>query len=194
MDISNYQLGIIWSIGTYLSDENKMVFRHKDRYFLKQLKNLTHNNIYLQSTPNKNYYVLKIPGFDLDYLKDLGWTYRNTNIRYMPTLDDHKDFLRAYIELHSSLDYSKRGTNIKRLRLRIYGNKILIEELNRIISDLCNVKIKTPQIIHNDKTSILYYQNFREIDNILSYIEGNPYNSNFWNEIENKLNVPEIRE
>ena len=153
MNISKYQLGIIWSIGAYIESEKRMVFRHKDKYFLEQLKNLTENNIYFQSTIEKEYYVLKMPEIDKKYLADLGWTDRNRDIRYLPLLNDYRDFLRAYIELHSSLDYNKRGHNIRRLRFRIYGNQTLIEELNQIIATSCNVKIKAPQIIHNDKTT-----------------------------------------
>lgn len=190
--ISNYQLGVIWSIGTYLEDESRMVFRHNDRYFLEQLKNLTQNNIYLQSTPEKRYYVLKIPEMDIKHLESLGWTDRNSDTRYMPVLNDYKDFLRPYIELHSSLDYNKRASGIKRLRLRVYGNETLIREMNQIISFMCNVRLKTPQIIHNNKTAILYYQAFEEIDNIFSGIKGEPYNPTFWDEIIAKLSVPEI--
>lgn len=44
MYISNYQIGIIWSIGSYVESEKRLVIRHKDKYFLEQLKNIYPKN------------------------------------------------------------------------------------------------------------------------------------------------------
>lgn len=70
---------------------------------------------------------------------------------------------------------------------------MLIEGLNQTISNYCNVKNKAPQVAHNNKTAILYYQSFREIDNIFSYIEGKPCNPAFWKNAERKLNLPKLK-
>ena len=47
MLISNYQLGIIYSIGTYLHSENRFVIRHKDKYYIDILIPIFKTNPYI---------------------------------------------------------------------------------------------------------------------------------------------------
>ena len=65
---------------------------------------------------------------------------------------------RTTVELHSSADVFRIGS--KRLptpRLRIYGNQLLMEEMNRVISAGAEVPLRTPQKTANETTVGLYY-------------------------------------
>ena len=108
----------------------------------------------------------------------------------MPVLSDYKDFLRAYIETHSSLDYSTRYKNkkSKALRLRIYGNKIFLESINNILHDYAYTNLKTIQILSNNKTAILQYTSYAEIKSIYNYLQGEPHNKPLWDNIFEMLN------
>jgi hypothetical protein len=57
----------------------------------------------------------------------------------------------------------------QRLRLRIYGNRVLITGMNVVVATGAGVRQKTPQLV-NEKTHALYYQSSREIEAILGWI------------------------
>mgnify|MGYP000966075934 CR=1 FL=1 len=105
-NVSNYVLGIIFGIGSIT--EGRLIFRHKDRYFLEQIQAFCSNTIYKQEKKGKPQYVLKTRVFNIDELKQYGWEERNAEQRNIPILEDYSDFLRAYVELHGSFDYSTR--------------------------------------------------------------------------------------
>jgi hypothetical protein len=87
-----------------------------------------------------------------------GWSERNAEERQYPCGHiNHKGFISVYIEIHSSLDKTKNGT-----RLRIYGNKILINQLNHMLHKVFAVDKKTPQRA-TEKTYVLYFQSENEI-------------------------------
>ena len=194
--MNNYILGIIFSIGSI--SEGRLIFRHKHRYFLEQIQILCKNEIYEQINKTKIQYVLKTKHFDIEKLKAIGWTDRNASVRYLPKLDNYRNFMRAYIELHSSLDYSTRYRSknkkekYKALRLRIYGNKELINSINSAFHTDAGVKLKSPQIIHNNKTAYIAYTSLGEIETIFTYIKGCPCSKEFWEDIYNKLDKPVI--
>lgn len=198
--LTPYQLGIIWSIGSW-QNEGKIIFRHRDRYYLEQLEPLFESKIYKQHSRTGLQYALKTTLLSPKQLDEYGWYARNADQRNVPMhLPRYKDFLRAYIEIHGFLDYCtvyidsrKKTGKYRKLRLRIYGNEVLIASLNAIIQqEIGGVLPKKPQIIHNGKTAILYYQNFAEIDRIYNYIFDDPYNPFIWEEVEYKLQHPEI--
>lgn len=193
-EVSNYQLGIIWSIGRYTEDG--MFFRAKDKYFLEQLQLLTNNKVTSQKARTGIQYKLKSVSFDIQGLKKYGWTERNAVERDIPILNDYKDFLRAYIEIHGRLDKQVRRSKKKTLgkdfryyvpRLRIYGNITLIESINGILHQCVGVGIKSPQIVHNGKTAYIAYASLSEIEAILMYISGKPWFEVFWENIEFNL-------
>ncbi|MEY8763319.1 MULTISPECIES: hypothetical protein [Clostridium] len=113
-------------------------------------------------------------------------------------MDDYSDFLQAYIELHGRLDYSTRYMSKNKreryrgLRLRIYGNYIIINSINNILHRYIKVSLKTPQLNINKKTAILYYTSFKEIDAIINYISGTPCFLEFWQDVDMKLKKPVI--
>ena len=193
MNLNDYILGIIFSIG-YIS-RGRFIFKNKNKYFLEQIQKVCGNNIYKQKDKKNVQYVLSTKYFDIERLKSIGWNNRNSDIRKLPKLNQYDNFLRAYIELHSRFDYSTRyrnkrkKTKYKALRLRIYGNRVLIIEINEILSTDANIAWKSPQSEKNDKTA---YTSINEIKSIFQYIEEKPCFNAFWNEIENKLRIPII--
>lgn len=119
MEISNYQLGIIFAIGS--TSEGRMIFRHRNRYFLEQIQQLTGNKIYIQHSQTGPQYAFKTQNINIDELKCYGWTKRNAEQRNVPMLNDYSDFLRAYIEIHSVLDYSVRyRCKNKKINIKAY--------------------------------------------------------------------------
>lgn len=199
MRIDNYTLGIIWGIGSY--QEDRFVFRHKAKHFLEQIQKYCNNETYSQvGTSGKTQLVLKTSAFSTGDFP--GWTERNSDQRDVPVLDDYKDFLRAYFELHSCLDYCtayyyygrKVPEKYKKLRLRVYGNRVLIESINNILAQECRVKIKSVQDVKlNNKTSYLQYTALGEIPDIYNWLSGNPSHEPFWEDVDKKLRVPIIR-
>ena len=192
-----YDIGILWALGSITDiNQNRMSFRCKDKYFLERLSLYFNNKIYTQQIKNKTQYVLKTSNVDLQSLYTIGWTERNSNIRDIPILNnnDYKNFLRSYIEIHSTLDYSTRyrrdGSKYKSLRLRIYGNCILIDSINKLLNKNANTNIKSIQMLKNNKTSILYYSSILEIQNIYTYIFDASYYDKYWNNINYKLQNP----
>ena len=199
MFFNNYELGILFSIGSWLENDNVLVLRHKNKYFLEQINKYYSYNIYKQCVKDKNQYVLKIYNFNIQNLYKIGWNNRNSNIRDIPQLDCYKDFLRAYLELHGCLDYSVRyryrgkRDKYKALRLRVYGNYNIIYKLNYIISCECSVNVKTVQGLgssDNGKTSYLAYCDFVEIKNIYNYVFDYPYCEEYWDDVEGKMSKP----
>lgn len=184
MNISNYQLGILFSIGSYISSENKLVIRHKDVHYINSLQPIFNTKLYSQLVNNEIQYVIKSQSnIELyNYLLSHNYSPYNSEIKTIPILSDYKDFLRAYIEVYSSLDYLTRYSNkkskekYKELRLRIYGNKMFLESINNILYEYCFTTIKSIQILSNDKTAILYYSSLTEIKAIYDYIYETPCN------------------
>lgn len=115
MNISNYQLGILFSIGTYIPTENRFVIRYKDVHYINSLQPIFNTNPYSQIYKNKIQYVIKSSSqIDIhNILTSNNYSSYNSPVKTIPILSDYKDFLRAYIEIHSSLDYSTRYSNKK---------------------------------------------------------------------------------
>lgn len=186
-------MGIIWGIGGFA--EGRFILRHKDKYFLEQMH--LPNTIYSQITARgKMQYVLKTKGVTPADIP--GWSARNASERNVPILDDYRDFLRAYIELHGCLDYciaytrEKSKHKYKKLRLRIYGNNILIQSINAILHENCFVGLKSIQKTANDTTKYISYTSYNELLKIFEWIDGYPHYEPFWADVDKKLRQPII--
>jgi hypothetical protein len=199
-DITDYQLGIIWSIGSWIESEGEMGvlnFKHQNKYFLEQLQNICNYNIYSQITPKeKLQHVLKTQMIDIKYLKSISWTERNSNKRDLPELENYCNFIRAYMEIHSGLDYctcyDRQKRKYHKLRLRIYGNNILIQSITNILQEHAGIPAKKIQIIHNNKTAYIAYTSYEQIQKIFDYITGDPRCAEYWDDIELKMKKPII--
>jgi len=191
--MDSYTLGIIWSIGSF--QDNRFVFRHQDKYFLEQIQKYCNNNIYKQvGTSGKIQYVLKTISITPSDLP--GWTERNSGQRDVPILDNYKDFLRAYFEIHSCLGYctayrfKRKKEKYYKIRLRVYGNYVLIHSINNILSEECKVQSKSVQYVYNEKTAYIQFTALNEITAIYDWLTGEPYNSKYWQDVDYKLRNP----
>ena len=199
-DLTDYELGIFWGMGSYNQENNTATFRETRKYFIEVMKNITNNDFYTQDgSKGKTQYVLKSCLFDMDSFIENGWTERNSQIRDMPYLEGYKDFMRGYIEMHSGLSYNIRyGRNKrkkqKRLMFRIYGNYKLIDSINNILHEDVGVGKKTPQKTMNETTKILNYTSLKEIEEISNWLIGaaDQYCNEYWDELHYKLRNPII--
>lgn len=190
--LTPYQLGIVYSIGS-LTD-GRWVFRYSDKYFLEQVQFC--NSIYSQMYKGKIQYVLKMPENVID-LSEHNYTSRNSDQRDIPVLDrevDYKDFVRAYVEIHGKLDIRNAisyGKKVKALRLRIYGNNVMMNSISRLLNEYVDVGIKkVGNAVNSGKTGILYYQSREEIEKIFDWCgrvdEGDGISrcEKYWNSVE----------
>ncbi len=199
--MDDYILGILWSIGSLVKEgySEYFVVRHKDRYysdFLKEAFKLT-KSVYPIQEKTKKYYCIKIPyDFVREILEENGWVNRWGEERSYPIyVENHADFLRAYLEIHSSLDYCTSYSGKRkyyRLRWRIYGNQKLIEQINEILYIEIGITSHKPQSTVNEKTTYLSLTNLQEIKKIIEYIEGEPKSANWWEEVEEYLSNPKL--
>lgn len=193
MKITSYQLGIIWAIGSYT--DGYMVFRHKEKYFLEQLQPLFQNKNRIRSQNNKGntQHMLKSANFDVEYLQKLGWEGRLSENRALPILEDYTDFLRAYIECHSTFDYCTAYSSKKkyyRLRFRLYGNLFLVEQIENVLNRDFGLTPKKVQILQNKKSGYIAYTNLDELHKIVRTFEGEPCLKSFWSGANEKLKNP----
>lgn len=168
--MNTYLLGIIWSVSSINSD-GRIVFRHKERYFLEQIQKEYDKTIYQSESLTGIQYVLKFKNNELlNLLYENGYTARNSEIRNLPVPAD-REFLKAYLEIHSSLDYqtthSRNSGKGKKPRLRIYGNKYIIGGINTLIGSIFGFPLKTPQRI-TEKTYYLSFANRKELTEIFA--------------------------
>lgn len=193
MQITSYQLGIIWAIGSYA--DGYMVFRHKEKYFLEQLQPLfqNKNKIYTQVHKGNAQYILKSARFDIEYLQKLGWENRLSENRELPILENYTDFLRAYIECHGVFDYCTTYSSERkyyRLRFRLYGNLFLVEQIENILNKDFGFTPKKVQVLHNKKSGYIAYTSLEEIERLVKTFESEPCSRDFWNEAYEKLKNP----
>jgi len=164
--INSRMLGIFWAIGR--DDGENFILRHRNKEIIEEVRDHfdIDNQIIEAESRTGVQHRLKLTGDIreniIKALKKHDWAPRNADIRPYPKgAINHETFIKTYIELHSSLDYPKN-----RPRLRVYGNKALITEMNNIIPRIFDVRPKTPQKI-TKKTYCLYYQRKTEIEQLL---------------------------
>lgn len=196
-DLTNYELGIFWGIGSFVEENNIVTFRDRRKHFVEVMERITDSNPYQNIlVKRKTQYILKSSMFDIDSFIDNGWSKRNAATRDVPPLNDYRDFLRAYIELHSGFSYSLRySANKKRkwksLLLGIYGNYKLIDSINEILNNQIGVTLKTPKRTVNETTKVLNYSSLKEIESIFNWLrDGEQFYQDYWDEFYFKLNNP----
>lgn len=178
--MDGYILGILWALGRYSEDSGARYFflRHKDRFFLDAVRHALNvpANIHTVTHKGKPQYRLKISGFDFTALEALGWQPRWEAQRTYPRIVEHRDFIRAYLELHSGIDtLTIRKQNRpphRQPRLRIYGNKAFLEELTGVLAAEVGTGIKKVQKSTNESevSGILYYTSLGELRDIIMYL------------------------
>lgn len=176
---NSYVLGILWVIGRYSDDNGRYFFlRHKDWYYLdivRQELNVT-AKIHQVMHKGKPQYRLKASGFEITVLQRLGWQPRWDVQRVYPKITEHRDLLRAYLEIHSRVDtltITKRdGRKQKQPRLRVYGNRAFLEEMSEVIAAETGAGVKKVQKATNRSgvSGILYYTSRVELQSIFNYL------------------------
>lgn len=168
--IDAYILGIVWSISS-VNPDGRIVFRHKEKYFIQCLQEYFGGTIYKQQARTDTQYVLKFKRDDLLLeLNEYDYSNRNNDQRIIPIIADDI-FLQAYLEIHSKVDwqtaYSNNGKRkYKKVRIRVYGNSDLIDGINKLMHDFIGVELKSPQRCTNDTTKYLSYGSQKEIEMI----------------------------
>lgn len=177
--MNDYIAGIAYGTGCIVKEGgNEFLFiRNLDPYYAKLIESEVPYMAY-QSKHN------------IDRDGRTQWCIKARNIHKLPELSEINnpdDFIRAYMELHAAVDLvnakSKKGNNIKKLRIRIYGS----EKILSFINDHLPAGKKKLQYIKNvvdanyiGRTCCIYYQSQREIYNILDWIDGDPRNEKVW--------------
>lgn len=186
--MNDYCVGVAYGTGYFCVDEGKryLVVRNLDRWYVDIIAKETGYTAYESYT-----------NFDRD--KKPQWIVKARSIQYLPKLSEiqcKKDFCRAYIELHGSLDIAtarnRDGSHFQKPRLRIYGREDIISFINEIVP----ANKKKIQYITNcvdekytGNTCVIYYQSKREIFQILEWINGNLKNRDVWDRWYNILNL-----
>jgi len=163
-DTGAYILGILWGITSY-SGEGYWV-RHRDKWYIDTVR----EHLGISAAGHQSYsgtgsqYRLKITrAADLASVKAVleahGWQSRKSPQRPYPCgpVND-RGFVRAWVELHASADVARAGRQrLPVSRLRIYGNRLLMKGINRVISAGAGVPLRTPQKTANETTVALFY-------------------------------------
>ena len=173
-----YVLGILWSIGSPIEDRYPYFYlRHNDRYFLDVVREALNisTSVFEVEARTGIQYRLKIFNFDLNLLTQYGWQPRISEQRNYPNILEHRDFIQAYFELHSTLDtitIRKRSKERTSPRLRIYGNRHFLYSLTEMLSSQVEITPKRVQMATrlSESSGILYYQSRREIEKLLFYL------------------------
>lgn len=177
--MDSYVLGILWSTGGLIEDRyDYFILRHRDRYFLDTVRESLglQGTIFLGSSRTGPQYKLKVFHFDLGYMESLGWQSRQNEQRNYPSIPEHPGFIRAYLEIHSILDtitvrkYDRPPRTGP--RLRIYGNRLFLEQLSQVLVTEIGVGLKKVQKATNFSvpSGILYYQSRAELLRIYHYL------------------------
>jgi len=184
--MNNYTLGIIWALGRYVdktqSPNQYFFIRHNRKHFLEIVRQdlKLKSSIHTVTHRDKLQYRLKISGLDITEIQRLGWSPRMSEQRCYPNISGHKDFIRAYLEIHSSIDIvtikRQRRRTRRQLRLRIYGNRYFLEQLNENLASETGTGIKKVQqaTLKSQISGILYYQSLVELRAIFNYLYRPP--------------------
>ena len=174
-----YILGILWGIGRYVNEERYPYFllRHRERYFLDVVRSVLNvpGEVFQGASRTAPQYRLKIFHFDVSKLESLGWQPRIGEQRNYPATVKHRGFLRAYIEIHSTIDaliMRRREKARVAPRLRIYGNRNFLEDVTKVLANETGVGIKRVQKATNISpgSGVLYYQSRKELQILYEYI------------------------
>jgi len=163
-DAGAYVLGILW--GTLSTADQGYWVRHRDRWYIDMVRDYLGITVVGHGSYSKtgDQWRLKITrAVDVALVREIlethGWAARNASERPFPSGPvNERGFIRAWVELHSSADIARIGQKRKPMpRLRIYGNAVLIAEINRLLSVMTGVPERAIQKTTNEITKTLYY-------------------------------------
>lgn len=188
-DLPAYAQGIILATARFEKTRGKIIVTNVDKFYPNYIAQFSGNEVYFQMDAGKKQYVLKF------WIDDADQTINQRNEKkYFPCLEtqqEYLDFLRAWIEIHGVLDYCK-SDNWRRMRLRIYGSIEMVERINCLLEEHCNVPQKSVQILHNKKTGVIAFASQEQVERILQTIDGEPRNDVIWEKWEEIRAKPKI--
>lgn len=174
VEIHPYILGILWAIGYYESKERTFILRHQNPYFLEKVRNAVGSGAAVRK--QGKHYIVKLASycFDIEQLRQLGWTERNSHERPYPNINEHQDFIRGYFEIHGRVSkvrlHNKKGGIQIQNRLRIYGNETFLQGVNEIISFELGIPEKRLESTQKEHSKVLGYYRLSEIIDILDWL------------------------
>lgn len=174
VEIHPYILGVLWSIGRYEAKSKCFILRHSDSYFLTKVKEFFKSDSSVRFVSRN--YVLKLGQycFDIDSLKQYGWTERNSEDRTYPNIKSHKDFIRGYFEIHGRISEvasrNRKGRIQVQKRLRIYGNESLLQTMNEIISFELGISQKKLEKTSKEYSKVLGYYKATDSSMIIDWL------------------------
>lgn len=172
--IHPYILGMLWSIGYYEPKEKIFILRHRNPYFLETVKKAVCSEATVYKQGKR--YILKLAAycFNIEMLRQLGWTERNSQNRQYPNINEHQDFIRGYFEIHGRVSKvtlrNRKGGVQTQKRMRIYGNETFLQAVNEIISFELGIPEKRLESTPKEHSKVLGYYRLPEIVDILDWM------------------------
>lgn len=164
-DAGAYVLGIMWGTLSIFGGRRYWL-RHRDRWYIETAREFLHvsASVHTSYSNTGNQARLKIfrgeDAYKVTQLLDRhGWARRKAEERPYPQgpVDD-RGFVRAWVELHSCADITYPGRKRKATpRLRIYGNEVLMEEINAVLCAAIGSRPRKLQKTVNEITKALYF-------------------------------------
>lgn len=195
-ELSNYELGILWSLGRYDKSKDQFIISCQDdgqgnEYFIEQFSRITNKSPRTTIAGKKLRHYLITYVFDIKELRSIGWAPEDTITKEVPVLDDYKDFIRSYIETKGTIDYypvkTSKGVVNYRVRLRIYGDYAVLDKINTELSIHTNSIPKKIFVRKNTDLAYLYYTSIGDLNNILDYVYGESNYGPYWDNYKHCL-------
>lgn len=178
----DWAVGFAWGIGTI--NRKQFYISYNDEVVLNELAE-TIGKIYSRKT-TKNVLWINLANILPQTLFSLGWTGRTDKFRKYPQGDiDELEFTRGYCYTKADLGIcasrNRRKELVRRLRLRIYGNKNIVENIDLFLQrtlkttpkKVYHVRVKKPdgqytecfQIGYESKKEVLQIAELLQIKN-----------------------------
>lgn len=180
---TSYALGILWA--TCSNTGEKYLLTNQDPYFANFIQKINGGKIYTLThcRNGTKLYCLRIKKSLESEIEESGYTGRKNTDRAIPRIDNNADFVRAYIQCHSTLGLgpckTRRGEKIKIPRLRLHGAWTLMEWMSEVIAKTVGVGVKKVQKHSNSEMGILHYQSCMEIIKICEWVLSESHSQAF---------------
>lgn len=181
-DKGAYILGVLW--GTMAEWEEGFWLRHRDPFFADAVRDYLKIAACVQTVASRTGPQCRLKITRRKTVEEIcallhhhGWQPRNAPERVYPEGDIcDRGFIRAWVELHGRADIrrarNRNGTYSPQKRMRIYGNRCLLEEINRILCSEAGLPLRRLQNTQNEITKCMYFQG-AAADPVLAWLYKN---------------------
>ena len=181
----DYAIGMLWALGTVGTDGKgtpRIIVRHRDKQMLDDVVEYgqLEQAPFLEQTKAKTYWRLNIPYRTklIQRLFAAGWQPKSDKARGMAAGDvDPVMWLKGYCRMRAHFTFAKRNAATVRI-LIIYGSAPIIDDVNLLLSQLYNTKLKKPQHIKKNIVDTwqgecwaIYYQGQKEVELLAKRLE-----------------------